>query len=267
MPSPSFYPLVVAAGLPFLGYAAVYPQRLVRRSRSRAAVVRHVRLEPRAGNGVTDGMRKPRRCSTSPRPRLVVLVVASRNARPSIAVDTIERVSNSNVKSDQIPFAGIHGNSANNPRTCGSTASTIEPGVRADTSAPHSNATCSGPCCAPDQDGARSPELTNPPHSTPDDGPQPNPPPPTPLPPSSPSSQGSASRHHTRWTHQEGGQYSAADRGAVFSRRRHGVRRKGAPARVLRFVSAVTHGSTQVPNPGALCPCRLGSPTATVVDP
>ena len=24
MPSPSFYPLVVAAGLPFLGYAAVY---------------------------------------------------------------------------------------------------------------------------------------------------------------------------------------------------------------------------------------------------
>ena len=28
MPSPSFYPLVVAAGLPFLGYAAVFTETL-----------------------------------------------------------------------------------------------------------------------------------------------------------------------------------------------------------------------------------------------
>ena len=48
MPSPSYWPLVLALGLPCLGYAAVFTEILWLIPGLAAAAVRHVRLGPRA---------------------------------------------------------------------------------------------------------------------------------------------------------------------------------------------------------------------------
>ena len=50
MPSPSFYPLVVALGLPFLGYAAVFLNPWLAIPGLLLAAVRHLRVGPRAGD-------------------------------------------------------------------------------------------------------------------------------------------------------------------------------------------------------------------------